>query len=80
LPVVKADLKEKHRRMCKSVFNDYDETVFMPYAFDLVRLATSACLSPPANASVAKVVAAVLAGYRTGLASAQAPGLGCCGR
>jgi hypothetical protein len=122
--IVKADLKEKHRRMRKNVsaflratyfrwartiesvcpelaaapivacigdinvenfgtwrdgdgrlvwgINDYDEAAFMPYAFDLVRLATSACLSPAANADVAKVVAAVLAGYRTGLADPRA--------
>src|SRR6185369_15934165 len=122
--VVKADLKEKHRRMRKNVFaflratyfrwartiesvcpelsaapvvacvgdihvenfgtwrdadgrlvwgvNDYDEAAFMPYAFDLVRLATSACLSPPAKADAAKVVAAVLDGYRAGLADPRA--------
>jgi len=119
--VVKADLKEKHRRMRKSVFgfmratyfrwartiesvspelaatpvvacvgdihvenfgtwrdaegrlvwgvNDYDEAAFMPYAFDLARLATSACLSPPAEGDAARVAAAVLAGYRAGLAA-----------
>ena len=122
--VVKADLKEKHRRMRSSVFvflratyfrwartieavcpelaaapvvacigdihvenfgtwrdgdgrlvwgvNDYDEAAFMPYPFDLVRLATSACLSLPAKADDAKVVAAVLAGYRAGLADPRA--------
>ena len=122
--VVKADLKEKHRRMRSNVFaflrttyfrwartiqsvcpelaatpivacigdihvenfgtwrdadgrlvwgiNDYDEAAFMPYAFDLVRLATSACLSPPARADAGKVVAAVLAGYRAGLADPRA--------
>jgi len=52
--------------------NDYDEAAFMPYAFDLVRLATSACLSPPASADDATVVAAVLAGYRAGLAEPRA--------
>jgi len=118
--VVRADLKEKHRRMRKDVFaflratyfrwartiesvcpelaatpvvacigdihvenfgtwrdadgrlvwgvNDYDEAAFMPYAFDLLRLATSACLRLPAKADVAAVVAAVLEGYRAGLA------------
>jgi len=122
--VVKADLKEKHRKMQKNAFaflratyfrwartiesvcpelaaapvvacvgdihvenfgtwrdadgrlvwgvNDYDEAAFMPYAFDLVRLATSACLSPPAKADAAKVVAAVLDGYRAGLADPRA--------
>jgi len=52
--------------------NDYDEAAFMPYAFDLVRLATSACLSLPAKADAAKVVAAVLNGYRAGLADPRA--------
>ena len=52
--------------------NDYDEAAFMPYAFDLLRLATSACLRPPAKADVAKVVAAVLAGYRAGFADPRA--------
>ena len=122
--VVKADLKEKHRKMRKDVFaflratyfrwartiesvcpelatasivacigdihvenfgtwrdgdgrlvwgvNDYDEAAFMPYAFDLVRLATSACLILPAEADAANVVAAVLDGYRAGLADPRA--------
>ena len=123
--VVKADLKEKHRKMQKNAFaflratyfrwartiesvcpelaaapvvacvgdihvenfgtwrdadgrlvwgvNDYDEAAFMPYAFDLVRLATSACLSPPGKkADAARIVAAVLDGYRLGLADPRA--------
>jgi len=122
--VVKADLKEKHRKMRKNAFaflrgtyfrwartiesvcpelakapvvacvgdihvenfgtwrdadgrlvwgvNDYDEAAFMPWAFDLVRLATSACLSAPARADVAHVVTVVLDGYRAGLADPRA--------
>ena len=122
--VVENDLKEKHRKMKKSVFgflratyfrwartiesvcpglaaapvvacigdihvenfgtwrdadarlvwgvNDYDEVAAMPYAFDLVRLATSAVLSPEVRADVDAVVAAVLDGYRAGLEDPRA--------
>ena len=53
--------------------NDYDEAAFMPYAFDLVRLATSACLSPPGKkGDAARIVAAVLDGYRSALADPRA--------
>lgn len=52
--------------------NDYDEVAFMPYVFDLVRLATSACLGPSAAVDAAQVVAAVLDGYRTGFAEPRA--------
>jgi hypothetical protein len=52
--------------------NDYDEVAFMPYAYDLVRLATSAILTPPLRAGISTVVAAILDGYRRGLADPRA--------
>ena len=52
--------------------NDYDEVAFMPYAYDLVRLATSALLSPKVTLGISDAVAAVLEGYRTGLADPRA--------
>jgi hypothetical protein len=45
--------------------NDFDEADIMPYAYDLVRLATSAALALPASRKEA--AAAILAGYRQGL-------------
>jgi len=46
--------------------NDFDEAAVMPYAFDLVRLATSARLAFPA-VSGRKIAAALVTGYRQGL-------------
>ena len=47
--------------------NDFDEADRMPYAFDLVRLATSARLSPTSTLGHKKAARAILAGYQTGL-------------
>jgi len=52
--------------------NDFDEVAFMPYAYDLVRLATSAILTPRLRADSSGVVAAILDGYRAGLADPRA--------
>jgi hypothetical protein len=52
--------------------NDFDEAAVMPYAFDLVRLTTSAILAPDLKVSLADVVAAILAGYTRGLSNPQA--------
>lgn len=52
--------------------NDYDEVAFMPYAYDLVRLATSAILTPRLQADSSAVVAAILDGYRSALADPRA--------
>ncbi len=52
--------------------NDFDEAAVMPYAFDLVRLTTSAVLAPDLNLSLADLVKAVLKGYKSGLASPHA--------
>ncbi len=50
--------------------NDYDEAARMPYALDLVRLATSALLANPDRAmSAGEICAAVLEGYRVGLSA-----------
>jgi hypothetical protein len=46
--------------------NDFDDAALMPYAFDLVRLATSAKLSPDV-AQPDEAAAAILAGYARGL-------------
>ena len=46
--------------------NDFDDAALMPYAFDLVRLATSAKLSPYV-AQPDEAAAAILAGYARGL-------------
>lgn len=48
--------------------NDFDEAARMPYAFDLVRLVTSARLAPGMRIPAASIAQAVLAGYRRGLA------------
>jgi hypothetical protein len=52
--------------------NDFDEAAVMPYAFDLVRLATSAILIPDLQLPVANAVEAVLKGYRRGLSGPRA--------
>jgi hypothetical protein len=48
--------------------NDFDEATRMPYAFDLVRLVTSARLAPGMRIADEAIAQAVLAGYRRGLA------------
>ncbi|MGY3450364.1 DUF2252 family protein [Bradyrhizobium sp. USDA 4353] len=47
--------------------NDFDEAAIMPYAFDLVRLATSAKLAPKMAISGGDAADAILEGYRDGL-------------
>jgi uncharacterized protein (DUF2252 family) len=48
--------------------NDFDEAAEMPYAVDLVRLATSALLAKPDRTATANAIAtAMLEGYRRGL-------------
>jgi hypothetical protein len=48
--------------------NDFDEAAVMPYALDLVRLATSAILARSEDSPTPRVVAdSILAGYRRGL-------------
>ena len=48
--------------------NDFDEAAVMPYALDLVRLATSAMLARGSVGSTPRAIAgAILAGYRRGL-------------
>lgn len=54
--------------------NDFDEAAPMPYALDLIRLSTSACLVPGLQLSAAVICAAVLDGYAHGL-SKPAPSL-----
>jgi hypothetical protein len=50
--------------------NDFDEAAHMPYALDLVRLATSAALAARARKTeIEDVCAAILDGYRNGLAA-----------
>jgi len=49
--------------------NDFDEVATMPYAFDLVRLATSALLAPDFRAKPGAIVSAILEGYAQGLAA-----------
>ena len=50
--------------------NDFDEAAHMPYALDLVRLATSALLANPnRTVSATEICAAVLEGYHQGLSS-----------
>jgi uncharacterized protein (DUF2252 family) len=48
--------------------NDFDEAAVMPYAYDLVRLAVSARLAPRLTVGPERAAAAILAGYRKGLA------------
>ncbi len=47
--------------------NDYDEAAITPYAYDVVRLATSARLAPRLKIAHAEIAAAILEGYGTGL-------------
>jgi uncharacterized protein (DUF2252 family) len=48
--------------------NDFDEAAEMPYALDLVRLATSAALARPSHEySTSSICVAILEGYRDGL-------------
>jgi hypothetical protein len=48
--------------------NDFDEAADIPYPFDLVRLATSASLAPGHGPEVHDIAAAILDGYRAGIA------------
>jgi hypothetical protein len=48
--------------------NDFDEASVMPYAYDLVRLATSARLGPGLELGAIDTATAILKGYRKGLA------------
>jgi hypothetical protein len=47
--------------------NDFDEGAVMPYAFDLVRLATSIRLAPDRSVSNGEAAEILIAGYREGL-------------
>ncbi|WP_349607587.1 MULTISPECIES: DUF2252 family protein [Cupriavidus] len=47
--------------------NDFDEAAAMPYAYDLVRLATSADLAPTLRVSAGDAASAILEGYLKGL-------------
>ena len=49
--------------------NDFDEAAVIPFAFDLVRLATSAWLAPDPQVSHQDAAAAILDGYGDGLAA-----------
>src|SRR5262245_36449546 len=40
--------------------NDFDEAATMPYAYDLVRLATSVCLAPKLNIDHESAASAIL--------------------
>lgn len=48
--------------------NDFDDAALIPYAFDLLRLATSARLAPDMPVGNREASEAILAGYRRGLA------------
>ena len=48
--------------------NDFDEAAVMPYALDLVRLATSARLAPDVDVRPTQAARAILTGYAKGLA------------
>jgi hypothetical protein len=52
--------------------NDFDDAAVMPYAYDLVRLATSILLAPGHPFSADRAAAAVLDGYRSGLSNPAA--------
>ncbi len=53
--------------------NDFDEAAEMPFAIDLVRLATSALLAKPDRAMPTReICGAILAGYRQGLEEPKA--------
>ncbi|WP_398472141.1 DUF2252 family protein [Tardiphaga sp.] len=47
--------------------NDFDEAAVMPYAFDLVRLATSVQLAPKMKLDASEIAEAILDGYREGI-------------
>jgi hypothetical protein len=47
--------------------NDFDEAALIPYAFDLLRLATSARLAPDISVGNREASEAILIGYRRGL-------------
>jgi hypothetical protein len=47
--------------------SDFDEAAEMPYALDLIRLATSALVASPRPGDAAVLSAAILKGYRRGL-------------
>jgi hypothetical protein len=47
--------------------NDFDEAASMPYAYDLVRLVTSAQLAPTLCVDAREAAAAILDGYQNGL-------------
>src|SRR6478672_8204651 len=47
--------------------NDFDDAADLPFAYDLVRLATSARLAPGVPGTRRKRVDSILAGYRSGL-------------
>ena len=49
--------------------NDYDEAARAPYAYDLVRLAASAMLTPDLSLADAEIANAILVGYDRGLAN-----------
>jgi hypothetical protein len=50
--------------------SDFDEAADMPYALDLIRLATSALVAgPPPGVAAAGLCAAILRGYRRGLSA-----------
>jgi hypothetical protein len=51
--------------------NDFDEAFEMPYALDLLRLATSALLASDGDAGAKGVANAILDGYRKGLAAPE---------
>jgi Uncharacterized protein conserved in bacteria (DUF2252) len=51
--------------------NDFDEAAPMPYAFDLVRLVTSARLAPGMRVADKTIAKAVLAGYRRGIKASR---------
>lgn len=53
--------------------NDYDEAAEMPYALDIIRLATSAVLADGRNSlSLKEICASVLAGYERGIEAPRA--------
>jgi hypothetical protein len=52
--------------------NDFDEAAVMPYAYDLLRLVTSALLALGRQVTAARAAAAVLDGYRSGLSNPAA--------
>jgi hypothetical protein len=59
---------------CRLVWgvNDFDEAAKMPYALDVVRLATSAVLANVPNVTTGAITSNILRGYREGLAAPHA--------